>query len=138
MPCKLGNAAYFNVHNNRLLVLTLFREEGRIIAEGSLCTSVKAVYDHHSSGHQQIIDEKTLYDNGNYSVAHVASAVEKIFHMDNPQSKALKAVEYFRWYLGELKLLNNNKSLALRLSDVRNAVAHSHMTFTSDPSTVKV
>ena len=58
--------------------------------------------------------------------------------MDNPQSKVLKAVEYFRWYLGELKLLNNNKGLALRLSDVRNAVAHSRMTFTSDPSTVKV
>ena len=86
----------------------------------------------------RVLMNKTLYDNGYYSVAHVASAVEKVFYMENPQSKAKKAVQYFHWYLEDLKLHNNKESLALRLNDVRTAVAHSCMTFTSDPSTVNV
>ena len=138
MLCKLGNAAYFNMHNNRPLVFTLFQEDGKIIAESILRTIVKLIYDYHSSGQQQSIDATTLYNNGHNSVKHVASAVEKVFHMVNPQSKAMKAVKYFHWYLEELKLHNNNESLAVRLNDVRNAVAHSCMTLTPDASTVNV
>ena len=101
---------------------------------------MKGIYDCHLSeqeqSRKQSIAERVHY-NGSFSVTAVASAVEKVFHKEKPQSGAKTTVEFFSLYLDELEIHDGKNSLARRLTDIRNAFAHACVAI-SDASTVQV
>ena len=123
----------------------LIQEEVRKIEEGSLQTTVNAIYKHHCCKQQKRAEfrntpsndpsEYLLIVDGFISVVLVNEAAAKVHYMDDPDTANSEALEHCQWYLKQLEESDtipphSMKELAATIIGIRHSLSHGNAQYT--------
>ena len=135
------------------MVLTLLQEEVRKIEEGSLQTTVNAIYKHHCCKEQKTAEitnspsddpsEYLLIVDGFISAVLVTEAAAKVRCMGDPYKVDDEAQEHCEWYLKQLEesekiAAHIIKELASTIIGIRHSLSHGNAQYSyqlQDPTT---